>query len=726
MKLTKISAAVLTVCLGSTAAMAAQDVYTKGVEVTATRVTRDLMDVPMSVGVVTEDDIKKTGVTTIGELIQDVPGVELQNDGTPGLIRVSIRGEGTMRSTILIDGQRISEHKSMSGTPILIDPSAVERVEVIKGPASVLYGSDAIGGVINIITKKGGKKPVQLDVGVGYNGAGDGFTENASVSGSYKGFNYRLSGSYANFGDLRTPDKTIDGTDYDTRSGSIFLSYDFTDDLTMGISADYFEGNFNTATDDMSSYDDFAVKINPWKRQKFAFFADATNLNEYWARLRFDVYTQKTDKRMQNIVAQSGASVIYDSMDLTNYKFNMDNHADNEIKSNGVSVQTEWQLGENNYLIAGVGFDSDKLDSSTTNDINVSGMYQMTPGMPVRVPLEVRPGSITTLDGEQNSYYAFLSNETILPYDLTANYGVRYTYVKTSVDNLNSKYVDNAGIYINGSGPLPFGPQPGATPSSNKGYEGEESNSKAVFNFGLVWRGIEDLSLRATWAQGFRAPTIQEKFLTSSMGGGTEIGNPNLDPETSDNFELGARYSGERLNLDFAAFLNLADDYITTKEVSAETYQYYNVGKATTYGVELSASYDLPYGFTPYTSMTWLKRKFEYGGIIGDTYDTNTPEFMYRAGVRYEKDFGIWTLTADTYARGATERDYEYESSGAVVKTHHGGYTTANFEVGAAFGDERQYSVNAAVLNIFDKKYYISDALPEAGVHAVVTANARF
>ena len=134
----------------------------------------------------------------------------------------------------------------------------------------------------------------------------------------------------------------------------------------------------------------------------------------------------------------------------------------------------------------------------------------------------------------------------------------------------------------------------------------------------------------------------------------------------------------------------------------------------------------MPYGFTPYTSMTWLKRKFEYGGIIGDTYDTNTPEFMYRAGVRYEKDFGIWTLTADTYARGATERDYEYESSGAVVKTHHGGYTTANFEVGAAFGDERQYSVNAAVLNIFDKKYYISDALPEAGVHAVVTANARF
>ena len=724
MKLTKISAAVLTVCLGSTVAMAAQDVYTKGVEVTATRVTRDLMDVPMSVGVVTADDIKKSGVTTIGELIQDVPGVELQNDGTPGLIRVSVRGEGTMRSTILIDGQRISEHKSMSGTPILIDPSAVERVEVIKGPASVLYGSDAIGGVINIITKKGGKKPVQLDVGVAYNGAGDGFTENASVSGSYNGFNYRLSGSYADFGDLRTPDKTIDGTDYDTRSGSIFLSYDFTDDLTMGVSADYYEGNFNTATDDTESYDDFAVRIQPWKRQKFAFFADASNLNEYWARLRFDVYTQKTDKKMQNIVGQSG-DIYYEGDPLYNASFNMNNHADNEIKSNGISVQTEWQLGENNYLIAGAGFDSDKLDAATRYKIDLDGaiMKDPMPGMPPQmINMGVHLNNQSELEGGQDNYYVFLSNETLLPYDLTANYGVRYTYVKTSVDSINAAYLPGSHV----SPPMGRPTVDYTTKTPDVGEVGEENNSKAVFNFGLVWRGIEDLALRATWAQGFRAPTIQEKFLISSMGGGTEIGNPNLDPETSDNFELGARYSGDRLNLDFAAFLNLADDYITTREVVAETYQYFNVGKATTYGVELAASYDLPYGFTPYTSMTWLKRKFEYGGLVGDTYDTNTPEFMYRAGVRYVKDFGTWTLTADTYARGATERDYEYESEGKVARTHHGGYTTANFEVGAAFGAERQYSVNAAVLNSFDQKYYISDALPEAGVHAVVTANARF
>lgn len=266
MKLNKLSQAVLLTTLGISCAFAADEIYTRDVEVTATRVAHDLMDVPMSVGVVSAEEISRKGVTTIGEVIRDVPGVELNNDGTPGLVRVSIRGEGTMRTTILIDGQKISEHKSMSGTPILIDPSAVERVEVIKGPASVLYGSDAIGGVINIITKKGGNRPVQFDISTGYNGSGDGFLTNASLYGSVNGFNYRLSGSYSDFGDLNTPSGTVHGTDYDTRSGSVFLSYDFTKDLTLGLSADYFEGRYNTATMDMDSYDDFAVKIDPWKR----------------------------------------------------------------------------------------------------------------------------------------------------------------------------------------------------------------------------------------------------------------------------------------------------------------------------------------------------------------------------------------------------------------------------------------------------------------------------
>mgnify|MGYP002321821011 CR=1 FL=1 len=114
------------------------------VKVTAGRVEQELMDVNMSVSVITQEEIRHSKARNIGELLENVAGVRIMNDGSQGMKRVQIRGEDAFRTVVMIDGQRISEHKSMSGAPMLIDPSMVERIEVIKGPASVLYGSDAI------------------------------------------------------------------------------------------------------------------------------------------------------------------------------------------------------------------------------------------------------------------------------------------------------------------------------------------------------------------------------------------------------------------------------------------------------------------------------------------------------------------------------------------------------------------------------------------------------
>ena len=102
------------------------------VKVTAGRVEQELMDVNMSVSVITQEEIRRSSARNVGELLEDIPGVRINNDGGQGMKRIKIRGEDAFRTLVMIDGQKVSEHKSMSGSPMLIDPSMIERIEVIE------------------------------------------------------------------------------------------------------------------------------------------------------------------------------------------------------------------------------------------------------------------------------------------------------------------------------------------------------------------------------------------------------------------------------------------------------------------------------------------------------------------------------------------------------------------------------------------------------------------
>jgi len=104
---------------------------------------------------------------------------------------------------------------------LLIDESALERVEVVKGPYSVLYGSQAIGGIVNFITKKGGDKLASGVVKAVYNSATAGWEESIAVQGSIGGFDYRINGSYSDQGNRDTPDGRLPNTNYRNNSQGV-------------------------------------------------------------------------------------------------------------------------------------------------------------------------------------------------------------------------------------------------------------------------------------------------------------------------------------------------------------------------------------------------------------------------------------------------------------------------------------------------------------------------
>ncbi len=637
-----LNAAALAVlaALAASSATAADTVSTETVKVTASRVEQEIQEVPMSLSVVTGDEVKHANAKTIADLLVDIPGVQVTNSGSQGLKRISIRGEDSFRTLVMVDGQKISEQKSMDGTAILIDPAAIERIEVIKGPASVLYGSDAIGGAINIITKKGGRDAFEADASVAWNGAGHGWSESLTLSGSANRFHYRLSGNYQSQEDLDTPEGRLPHTAFRTKSAGAFLAYDITDNIQAGIQADTFDSHLRSGSVTYDA-DDFYVDIPTWKRNKVGVFVDAKNISDVLTRVRWDAFWQKTQKKMLNHVNSVASDPGSVEVNGTTYNYNsatttLNNNADNRLTTIGTSLQTDWQLGKDHYLVTGYEFSQDTMKADTVNDISV--MMKMASGR----DFLVKPYSERYNEGKQTTHSIFAAFESTLPHDFVANYGVRYTYVSSKMSHADSYSLARGGIYPG----IQMGPNYVAWPmfseettnDGSAGNTGKTHNSRAVFNAGLTWTGVEDLALRATWSQGFRAPLLQEQYLVNSMGGGTIYGNPNLKAEKSNNFELGARYNHGPLNVDATVFYSLADDYITKEllDEAQNTSRYINADKAKTFGLELSAGLTLAEHYTPYANVTIMRRKLESTGTrnIGTQDDPSYEQGSFSCTLR--------------------------------------------------------------------------------------------
>lgn len=664
--------------LASFAAQAAETYRTDDVLVTASRVEQKLADVNMSVSVITSEDIAEmSGAKTIADLLESrVPGITVSNDGGQGIDRIKIRGEDAFRTLVMIDGQRISEQKSMSGVPLLIDPSQVERIEVIRGPASVLYGSDAIGGAVNIITKKGGEDAFGATVSAGLDTASSGKELSGSIYGAVGGWKYRFGAAIRDADNIDTPVGEMPHTDFNSKAANVFLSYDIDPDKTIGLSVSHFDLDFMSGAISYAP-EDFYVDVPEWKRTRGALFGEFRNLTDNLARLRIDVSQERNTKLMENHVKPAPGAPSIDSF------------ADNTLDTTGFSAQADWTIGDNHYLVTGYELTYDDLEAVSNTDL--------VPLPTVHVPYKRQDFS-----GYQMKNSVFASMESTFFDDWILNYGVRYTWVKNDMD-VNTKL----------SYDLPVG-----------SFNYDNSDGKAVFNLGLSYKGIDNLTLRANWSQGYRAPLLQELFIDTSMGGELTYANPDLKPETSDNFEIGARYTNGIVTVDGSIFYSKADDYITTIALSDGVNQYTNMGEAETYGFELDAS--VKFGnFEPYTVLTLMSREYKENGI--SSKKSGTPKVTARYGVRYQDEYDSALLRFDAYAisRSATEQ-WNFSTNTLNDAGCYGGFTTFNVTGGVSFGPKNAYSLDAGLYNITDKLYQTSDAIYEPGRYFAVKLNANF
>ena len=648
-------------------AVLAEELQTQSVKVTASRVERELMDVNMSVSVITAEDIKRQGARTVGEILQNVPGVRINNDGGQGIKRAMIRGNDAFQTLVLIDGQKISEQKSMSGSPFLIAPAMIERIEVIKGPASVLYGSEALGGVINIITKKGGDKALSGDVSLGYNSASKGRSGAASLYGAQNGWHYRVGVAADKNSALDTPEGKMPNSYFQSQAANFFLAYDLSDTTQLGATLDYYKLKFGSG---QFGYEGFAVDVPKWERYKVALFGEMKNISQNLVRARADVFYQGNDKEMINTVPAGQMGTVLPL-------------ADNSMDQYGLSLQTDWQLGANHYLIAGYEYNRDNLKADSITKMKMSKRGRL---------IESIMGN-RNYDGYQSKHGLYANMESQLPKDFALNYGVRYTRVYSDMDNLNRR-------------------------NGKKTHE-KTSDGKAVFNAGLSWHGIEDLTLRAAFSQGYLFPLLQFLYVDTAMGqsSGSTLANPNLKPETSNNFEVGARFLRDGVSVDGTVFYTDSKDFISTRQISRNQSQYHNVAQAKTLGLELATSWDIHQsGIEPYITATVLDRRYIVNGKT--SRKTGQPTTYGQYGVRwnYLSNGVIWRLDAYGYSQN------RLKSSAYSL----GGATTWNLLAGVTFGKGEQFDLDLSLYNLGDKKYQYDASIYEAGRSFALKFNARF
>ena len=670
----------LAVLLGLTTALPAfaQDapatILLDTITLTATGLPTGILRNPASVSVVDGNALREAAPVSAAALLRDVPGVEIVEEG---IERISIRGESARRVAVLIDGQKLTDHTNY-GQPVLIDPTLIERIEVVRGSSSVTSGSQAIGGVVNIITKKGAGQPFELVTRGGVIGASDGWRASASAAGTLAAgageVDYRLTFGRMEQDDRRTPDGILDRSSISDR--------------TMAGSLTWRQGNHSTGIAFLG-YDlaaavptgdaDFFIDLPRRDLRKTSLFHEVTDLAPWLERLRVDIHRQTIEREFLNDLVTTDPAdwAIYPNSGSVTRMQVVSGSRDRQL-TYGASIRAEMRFSTNSRTLAGLEYEDDRLSVNKNTTITLDDPAVFIPS-PI---LRHDEASIRT-------WSVYGQHEVDLREGLTLTFGGRWYDVTARQDAARRSMM--GGPFVD----LPLE---------------RNSDSRTLLAAGLVWQPDADTAIRANISQGYVYPSLSQLFLSTTAGGETINGNPDLKPERATTFELGARRDRNGLLVDATLFYSRARDYIAAVPVGPVS-EYRNIDRARTWGLEVHAEYDTRFhGLTPYVTAAALRREFTFANGYS-TRDSGTPALSGRVGLRKAWTLGAVTGEVDLFIRGESSVD-QRDDSGALIDRS-AGFGTLNLHASADFGN----NVSAVVEfnNITDRRYQAWQQAPGAG-----------
>ncbi|WP_308187169.1 TonB-dependent hemoglobin/transferrin/lactoferrin family receptor [Neisseria subflava] len=700
------------------------------VVVTADRNAQTLDKAAPNVSVIGRKTLNQASAQNLDDIVLYEPGVSVPSDNNRrGHAGINIRGIDGNRILMMVDGVRIPESYAGGGSNgtisgrDMVESDTLKQVDIVKGPYSALYGSDALGGVVNMVTlspsdfvdagKRGhfglkhGYRSRDRSHGVTATVAG--FHENAEgllMLTRRQGHETENMGSDTSYSTARTATNPQKNNAYNIlakgnignerhRLETLYEQYYHANDtvLANGLGSQS-RGPVTITTSESNARDRIRrQRIEAGYRYTGEGRLKEANLTAYQQKLRTE------DDAVDASITRMGARQLGNSTRYSDYGFNQ---AIRGLNGRGV---WEFDGAVKQTVVAGAEYKHTETarprDSLTVDNLNgaVSKVYAGS-----TYPNKTFP------DSKRKTFSVYAQDSLTFGNGIVLTPALRY-----EKDKLNTE-TDQAYLNANPDGTATRFNDSALTPSL-----------RLSVPMGEQFTGF------ATYSQGFRTPPFDSATMAfaNTTYGYAVIPNANLKSERSNSFELGMKFKNERARAQVTAFYNRYRNFIDRTEVGTASiggrpiiqYQYQNLDRVKTYGAEASAAYKFLPGWQVSGSIAWMRGKQQDGTPLDSAYPLNGV-----LGVDYAQEkWGVDTKLRWSKKHSRVSSDSVFQAPGYGV-----------WDVGAWYKPSKNVEIGANIYNVGNKKYWqhadvagmsrtsVMDLYTETGRNFAATVQLKF
>lgn len=642
---------------------------------------------PYSELLISAKEIESKPLQSFADIVKNQPGVSLLRDGVWGT-EISIRGLNRENIVTLIDGSRILTATDIAARLSMVNLNDIERIEIIKGASSSIYGSGATGGIVNIITKSPSLYntfSINGNVSAQYNSVNNLSSFNGLLYSGGSFWASKFAGSYRKADNIQTPLGEL--------KNSQFEDYSFTGSLNVlpvtnqKLSVDYqlFKAN-DVGIPGASVFPNNADVRYPFeKRELISAGYEIQNISKMFYKFSAKYSYQFIARDVENIphtvqmVPGSGSTPARRVSVLK-----ITPGADH--KSNNILLQGNLLLADWNNLIIGMDYWDRKYEGHREK-------YQKIEVLDSTGQVVNTTNKVIGEKPLPNSSYSSLGvfaqdGMNLLKDKLDLNLGVRYDYINiTGEKTFNPEYeIVNGNLNNNPTGQQIIW------------NDVKSNNSSFSSNLGLKYSLSPMINITIGFAYSFRSPSLEERFQFIDQGSLVRIGNPNLKPEEGKSADFGFRLYADNLkiitSIYYNYFNNLVSEVRGTFEGRNATFKT-NIGEARIYGFDLSSEYNFINDYVFYSAFAYTKGDdVTSGGNLPEI-----PPLNGTVGIKFNLfDFANADVSSTLFAE-------QGDVASGELKTP--GYAIFNFVLSSMPIDFTSVKIKvfAGVENLFDKSY---------------------